>query len=154
LLTDEDAAWAGPFATRLFELEAGRLSPGRPAAAETTEVAAGALAPERLAPYKVPARRDDRIVLYDPRELPYAASQDGKTLLRTAAEEALTTLTLQDLEARLAGRGFFRAHRAYLVNLQHIKAVVQYTRNSYTLLLDDAAETGIPLSKQSEKELQ
>ena len=51
---------------------------------------------------------------------------------------------MQELETRLAGRGFFKAHRAYLVNLQHIKAVIQFTRNSYIL----------QLSKQSEKELQ
>jgi len=63
-------------------------------------------------------------------------------------------LTLQELEGRLTGRGFFKAHRAYLVNLQHIKAVIQFTRNSYTLQLDDKEETMIPLSKQSEKELQ
>ena len=55
---------------------------------------------------------------------------------------------------RLAGRGFFKAHRAYLVNLQRIKAIIQYTRNSYTLQLNDKQETMIPLSKQSEKELQ
>jgi ABC-2 type transport system ATP-binding protein len=40
------------------------------------------------------------------------------------------------------------------VNLQHIKAVIQYTRNSYTLQLSDEQGTMIPLSKQSEKELQ
>ena len=40
------------------------------------------------------------------------------------------------------------------MNLQHIKAVIQYTRNSYTLLLNDEKETMIPLSKQCEKELQ
>ena len=33
-------------------------------------------------------------------------------------------------------------------------AVIQFTRNSYTLQLDDKEETMIPLSKQSEKELQ
>lgn len=75
-------------------------------------------------------------------------------ILRTATEEASTNLTLQELEARLVGRGFFKAHRAYLVNLQHIKAVIQFTRNSYTLQLNDSQETMIPLSKQSEKDLQ
>jgi len=152
LLTDEDAAWAGKFATRLFELEAGRLVPGH---GTSNVVQAGTpTAPERLVPYKVPARQDNRIVLFDPVDLLYATSQEGRTVLRTFREEAVTNLTLQDLEDRLAGRGFFRAHRAYLVNLQHIKAVVQYTRNSYALLLNDEAETNIPLSKQSEKELQ
>jgi ABC-type uncharacterized transport system YnjBCD ATPase subunit len=93
-------------------------------------------------------------LLYDPGDILYATSRDGKTYLRTAAEEATTNLTLQELETRLSGRGFFKAHRAYLVNLQHIKAVIQYTRNSYTLQLNDKQETMIPLSKQSEKELQ
>jgi len=45
-------------------------------------------------------------------------------------------------------------NHAYLVNLQHIKAVIQYTRTSYTLQLDDKQQTMISLSKQSEKELQ
>jgi ABC-2 type transport system ATP-binding protein len=138
VLTEEDHSWAGKCCTRVIELEAGQ----------------GSAAPERLIPYKVPARKDDRIVLYDPADLLYATSRDGKTILRTANDEATTNLTLQELETRLAGRGFFKAHRAYLVNLQHIKSVIQYTRNSYTLQLDDKQETLVPLSKQSEKELQ
>ena len=82
-------------------------------------------------------------MLYDPGDILYASSRDGKTYLRTAAEEAITSLTLQELEMRLVGRGFFKAHRAYLVNLQHIKAVIQYTRNSYTLQLNDEQRTQV-----------
>lgn len=149
VLTDEDLSWAGKCCTRIIELEDGRIVNSYQIEAET-----GQAAPERRIPYKVPARKDDRIVLYDPGDLLYATSRDGKTILRTASEEATTNLTLQELETRLAGRGFFKAHRAYLVNLQHIKAVIQYTRNSYTLQLDDREETLVPLSKQSEKELQ
>jgi ABC-2 type transport system ATP-binding protein len=149
VLTDEDLAWAGKCCTRVVELEDGRVTNSYQIEAEQ-----GPAAPERLIPYKVPARKDDRIVLYDPGDLLYATSRDGKTILRTASEEATTNLTLQELEGRLVGRGFFKAHRAYLVNLQHIKSVIQYTRNSYTLQLDDKQETLVPLSKQSEKELQ
>jgi ABC-2 type transport system ATP-binding protein len=149
VLTDEDLSWAGKCCTRVAELEAGRL-----ANCSQIETEPGPAAPERLIPFKVPARKDDRIVLYDPGDLLYATSRDGRTILRTASEEATTNLTLQELEARLVGRGFFKAHRAYLVNLQHIKAVIQYTRSSYTLQLDDRQETLVPLSKQSEKELQ
>ena len=149
VLTDEDLTWAGKCCTHVMELEDGRA-----ANSYQLEGVPGPAAPERLIPYKVPARKDDRIVLYDPGDLLYATSRDGKTILRTASEEATTNLTLQELETRLAGRGFFKAHRAYLVNLQHIKSVIQYTRNSYTLQLDDKQETLVPLSKQSEKELQ
>jgi ABC-2 type transport system ATP-binding protein len=150
LVTDEDLAWASKCCTRVAELEDGRIVNSYTLKDGRGEVPA----PEHLIPFKVPARKDDRILLYDPGDILYATSRDGKTYLRTAGEEATTNLTLQELESRLTGRGFFKAHRAYLVNLQHIKAVIQYTRNSYTLQLNDRQETMIPLSKQSEKELQ
>jgi ABC-2 type transport system ATP-binding protein len=150
LIADEDLSWASKCCTRVIELEDGRIT--NRYSLETGKT--GISAPERLVPFKVPARKDDRIMLFDPGDILYATSRDGKTYLRTASEEATTNLTLQELESRLAGRGFFKAHRAYLVNLQHIKAVVQFTRNSYSLQLSDKQETIIPLSKQSEKELQ
>lgn len=169
LLTDEDLFWASKFCARVIELEDGRITGTRnmTAVTEATEIGENVgsiqskepspptlVAPERLTLFKVPARKDDRILLYDPAEILFATSRDGRTYLRTATEEAITNLTLQELENRLLGRGFFKAHRAYLVNLQHIKAVIQFTRNSYTLQLNDKQETMIPLSKQSEKELQ
>lgn len=149
LVTAEDLSWAGRFCTHVVELENGRVlhSLDHTQAQEVTR-------PERLIPYKVSARKEDRVVLFDPGDILYATSRDGKTFLRTVQEEAMTNLTLQELEGLLAGRGFFKSHRAYLVNLQHIKAVIQYTRNSYTLQLSDPQESTIPLSKQCEKELQ
>ncbi|MBN2392497.1 MAG: LytTR family transcriptional regulator DNA-binding domain-containing protein, partial [Anaerolineae bacterium] len=48
---------------------------------------------------------------------------------------------------------FFRAHRSYLVNLQHVKEVIPYTRNSFSLILNNEAETEIPLSKSAAAEL-
>jgi len=150
VLTDEDLVWAGQCCTRVLELEGGRIVNDYPF--ERDE--GGPTAPEHFTPFRVPARKEDRILLYDPGDILYATSRESKTYLRTASEEAVTSFTLQELESRLSGRGFFKAHRAYLVNLQHIRAVIQYTRNSYMLQLDDKQETMIPLSKQSEKELQ
>ena len=149
LLTDEDLTWASTCCTRVIELVNGRISNDYP-----FERSASPVAPEHFTPFKITARKEDRILLYDPGEILYATSRESKTYLRTAREEAVTHFTLQELEQRLVGRGFFKAHRAYLVNLQHIKAVIQYTRNSYMLQLDDQQESMIPLSKQSEKELQ
>jgi ABC-2 type transport system ATP-binding protein len=150
LVADEDLSWVSKCCTHVIELEDGHIT--NRYALETNK--AETLAPERLIPFKVPARKEDRIMLFDPGDILYATSRDGKTYLRTATEEATTNLTLQELESRLTGRDFFKAHRAYLVNLQHIKAVIQFTRNSYSLQLSDKQETIIPLSKQSEKELQ
>ena len=153
ILTDEDLSWASQCCTRVVELEGGRVA-NNYVFERANEGTAAATTSEQFTPFKVPARKEDRVLLYDPGEILYATSRESKTYLRTASEEAVTSFTLQELESRLSARGFFKAHRAYLVNLQHIKAVIQYTRNSYMLQLDDKQETMIPLSKQSEKDLQ
>ncbi len=156
LATAEDLAWLGKFCTRIVEIQDGRIVNSHLRAAEqsTPPDVPAPVVPERHTPFRVPARKEDRILLFDPGDILYATSRDGKTIVRTLTEEATSNLTLQELEARLLGRGFFKAHRAYLVNLQHIKSMIQYTRNSYTLQLDDPQETMVPLSKQCEKELQ
>lgn len=166
LVIDDDLTWVNRFCHEIFEMADGRIVSHLTPAALAAPTPEPLAAPEsgeapplpaetgRFVPFKVPARCDDRIVLFDPNEILYATSRDSRTFLRTATEEVPTNLTLQELEARLVGWGFFKAHRAYLVNLQHIRSVFQYTRNSYILQLDDAPGTQIPLSKQSEKALQ
>ena len=60
---------------------------------------------------------------------------------------------MADLEKRLERSGFFRAHRGYLVNLQLVKEVIPYTRDSFSLRLKDPEGTKIPLSKSAAREL-
>ena len=89
LFTEEDLTWAGSWCSRAIELQDGHVaerlvmsgSPDMPGSV-----------PEKLAPFRVPARREDRVMLYDPAEILYATSRDGKTYLRTAREEALNDL--------------------------------------------------------------
>jgi ABC-2 type transport system ATP-binding protein len=160
VMADEDLAWMGRLCTHIVELQNGRVIGSRASVSSASDQVQGTglntvvASPDRLTPFRVPARKEDRILLFDPSEILYATSREGKTIIRTATDEATSNLTLQELEQRLLGRGFFKSHRAYLVNLQHIKAVIQYTRNSYTLQLNDAQSTMVPLSKQYEKELQ
>ena len=101
----------------------------------------------------IPARAEDKIILIDPAEILYAFAQEDRTYLQTLDERLPTQFTLAELEKRLSRSGFFRAHRAYLVNLQQVKEVIPYTRDSFSLRLKDAAETKIPLSKSAEREL-
>jgi len=104
-------------------------------------------------PFMIPARAEDKIILVDPAEILYIFAQADHTYLQTQAERWPTQFTLAELEKRLARSGFFRAHRAYLVNLQHVKEVIPYTRDSFSLRLKDAGGTKIPLSKAAEREL-
>lgn len=109
-------------------------------------------------PFKIPARLEGKVALVNPADILYATSDDGRTYLYTEDGRIPTHLTLSEVEARLARSGFFRTHRSYLVNLQHIKEMIAYTRDSYTLILD-GHEPGttesieIPLSKNAARDL-
>jgi ABC-2 type transport system ATP-binding protein len=104
-------------------------------------------------PFMVPVRAEGRVSLVDPADILYVFAQDDKTTLQTNTDRLLTQFTLIELERRLVPSGFFRAHRAYLVNLQQVKEVIPYTRDSFSLRLKDDANTEIPLSKTAERAL-
>jgi ABC-2 type transport system ATP-binding protein len=104
-------------------------------------------------PFKIPVKLEDKVALVNPGDILYAIAQEGRAVLYTHTGSLPTQFTLAELEERLARSGFFRAHRGYLVNLQHVKEVIPYTRNSFTLILDDAGQTEIPLSKTAAGEL-
>lgn len=104
-------------------------------------------------PFKIPVRLEGTVALVNPADILYADSEGGRTFLQTAERRLPIQFTLAELEERLARSGFFRAHRSYLVNLQHVKEVIPYTRNSFSLRLDDPAGSKIPLSKSAAAEL-
>lgn len=105
-------------------------------------------------PFKIPAKLEDKkVVLLNPADILYAYAGEGRAYLVTAEGRLPTQFTLSELEERLTRSGFFRAHRGYLVNLQHVKEVIPFTRNSYSLRLNDSGNTEIPLSKSSASEL-
>ncbi|MGO5066091.1 LytTR family transcriptional regulator DNA-binding domain-containing protein [Clostridium sp. FAM 1755] len=102
---------------------------------------------------KIPAKLDERILLFDPIEIDYIESQQGVSNLNIRGDKFPCTISLADLEERLKYFGFFRCHRSYLVNLQRVKEVITWTRNSYSLSLDDKVKSSIPLSKRRLEEL-
>ncbi len=104
-------------------------------------------------PFMIPAKLEYTVALVDPADIFYAYAQDDRTYLQTAEGSLPTQFTMTELEQRLSRSGFFRAHRGYLVNLQHVKEVIPYTRDSYSLRLKDPERTKIPLSKTAAREL-
>jgi len=104
-------------------------------------------------PFMIPARLEEGIALVNPADILYVEAQDNRTFLRTPEDYLPTQFTLTELEKRLARSGFFRAHRSFLVNLQHVKEVIPYTRDTYILKLRDLDGTNIPLSKSAAREL-
>lgn len=96
---------------------------------------------------KIPTKVNDKIILFDPQEIDYIESSGGQSNIYIKGEYFPSVFTLNDLEKRLEPYGFFRCHRSYIVNLQKVREVITWTRNSYSLILDDKAKSSVPLSK-------
>jgi ABC-2 type transport system ATP-binding protein len=143
LVLADDASHLRTLCDTLYTLERGRVS----------EVLTPEDAPQVELPFKIPVKLEDKVALVNPGDVLCAVAQEGRSYLQTKDGLLPTQFTLTELETRLARSGFFRAHRSYLVNLQHVKEVIPYTRNSFSLILNDASGTEIPLSKSAAAEL-
>lgn len=102
---------------------------------------------------KIPAKINDKIILFDPTEIVFVESNEGISHLHVNGEVFPCSITLNDLSQRLQPFGFFRCHRSYIVNLQRVREVITWTRNSYSLVLEDSKKSSVPLSKGKLNEL-
>ncbi|AXF57132.1 LytTR family transcriptional regulator DNA-binding domain-containing protein [Salicibibacter kimchii] len=96
---------------------------------------------------KITAKVEDKYILFDPLEIDYVESHDGQSWLYVNSETFASPMPLKELEQRLRPFGFFRCHRSYIVNLQRVREVIIWSKNSYSLSLDDRHKSSVPLSK-------
>ena len=94
---------------------------------------------------KIPTKVNDKIVLFDPIEIDYIESNEGQSFLHIKGESFPSVLPLMTWNNDLLPFGFFRCHRSYIVNLQRVREVITWTRNSYSLVLEDAKEVFNPI---------
>ncbi len=101
---------------------------------------------------RLPVDINDRIVLLPVEDICAAYCREKDVLVKTKSKEYQVRSTLTELEERL-GRRFFRAHKGYLVNLDHIAEIVPWFHGSYLLLMDDCDHMEIPVSRRRAPEL-
>lgn len=65
----------------------------------------------------------------------------------------MTSYTLKELEERLDGERFFRAHKSALVNLDHVREIVPGVGGCHTLVMRDTAGSEVPLSRSQARAL-
>lgn len=102
---------------------------------------------------KIPAKADEKILLFDPEEIDYIESMQGKNYLHVRQARFQCPMTMDELNEKLKGFGFFRSHRSYIVNMQKVSEVVRWTKNSYCLGMKSGEDEKIPLSKGRIEEL-
>jgi two-component system response regulator LytT len=103
---------------------------------------------------KVIVRAQNRLLLVDQKEICFASIEEGTISVVTSTVEGHSNCrTLEELSEQLDPEAFWRAHRSFLVNIQHIREVVPWFKSSYQLRMDDPKKTEIPVSRAQTKRL-
>lgn len=101
---------------------------------------------------KVPVQKDGRTVLVDQHAIVYASAARGYSYLKLADERFLVTYSLNELERRLHGH-FFRTHRSYLVNLDHVRELVPDFKGALTCVMNDRQRSRVEVARRQVAEL-
>jgi two-component system LytT family response regulator/two-component system response regulator LytT len=105
-------------------------------------------------PVKLLVKSQSRMFLVDADEMIYASIQDGTiTIFARDFEGVSNYRTIEELQASLDTERFWRAHRSYLVNINHIKEVVPWFKSSYMLKMNDKRASEIPVSRAQTRRL-
>jgi two-component system, LytTR family, response regulator LytT len=106
---------------------------------------------------KILIKAAGRLFLTDPKDICYATIEDGVITVATSGHAGLegqsNCRTLEELFENLDPHLFWRAHRSFLVNINHIREVVPWFKSSYQLRMDDKKQTEIPVSRAQTRRL-
>lgn len=103
---------------------------------------------------KLMVKAQNRNFIVDEQEIVFATIDDGLiTVVCSNVEGTCNFRTLEDLQSNLDQDLFWRVHRSYLVNVNHIREVIPWFKSSYQLRMDDKAQTVVPVSRVQTKRL-
>ena len=72
---------------------------------------------------RIPVVKSGSKVLVPIDQIRFIEAKDDYSCIYTESDRFLSTISLQKLEDRLVGHGFFRIHRSYIVNLEYVADV-------------------------------
>jgi two-component system, LytTR family, response regulator LytT len=103
---------------------------------------------------KIVLQAQSRLLLIDQKDICYAAIDEGTITVATPTIEGQSKCrTLEELLELLDPAIFWRAHRSYVVNINHIREVVPWFKSSYQLRMADKKQTEIPVSRAQTRRL-
>lgn len=101
-------------------------------------------------PRRVVGVRDSRMVLLRLAEVTLAESDGNEVWLSTDQGRLRAAAPgLDKLDDELANSGFLRVHRQYVVNLSRVREVERRDRGELVLVMDDNANTVVPVSRRN-----
>jgi two-component system, LytTR family, response regulator len=133
-----------------------KLLEANASAVERLESLVGQLAapPAKPPRTKILVKAQSRMFLVDSDDIIYVGTEDGTiTVFAKDAEGVSNYRTIEELANALDADIFWRPHRSYLVNINHIKEVVPWFKSSYILKMNDKRQSEIPVSRAQTKRL-
>lgn len=100
---------------------------------------------------KIAVPGQDRTVLLDVMDVLYATAARGYSYLVTSTARHLVPYSLVDLERKLGSRGFFRAHRAYVINLSRARELVPDFAGALQVVMEN--DDRVPVSRRQARAL-
>ena len=108
-------------------------------------------APQRV---KVLVKAGQRLLLVNAEEVIFASVESGAIwVVSRDVEGSSNYRTLDELSDTVDSDAFWRPHRSYLVNLQHVKEVVPWFNSTFMLKMNDKKSTEVPVSRVQAKRL-
>jgi two-component system LytT family response regulator/two-component system response regulator LytT len=105
-------------------------------------------------PAKLIVQAQSRLLLVDQADICFAAIDEGVIRIATQTFEGHSKCrTLEELLELLEPALFWRAHRGFVVNINHIREVVPWFKSSYQLRMNDKRQTEIPVSRAQTRRL-
>lgn len=95
----------------------------------------------------------EKMIVLSPASIYYAVPSQRMLEIHTENGVIESKMTLQELEKKLEGLSFFRTHRSYLVNLNHILEITPWFNGAYNITLKNKEKTTIPVSRSARKAL-
>ncbi len=103
---------------------------------------------------KIVLQAGSRLLLADQKDICFAAIDEGVISVVTPTIDGQSKCrTLEELLELLDPAMFWRPHRSFVVNINHIKEVVPWFKSSYQLRMSDKKATEIPVSRAQTRRL-
>lgn len=99
------------------------------------------------------AERKGKTALIDKKDVIYAFVRNNVLYLKLFNEALMTRYTMKELVQELPEPAFVRTHRQYLVNLRRVREVIPYFNGTFSLVVDDAERSEVPVSRAQAKRI-
>ena len=101
---------------------------------------------------RIAAKKLNRFVLIPEEEISYLGVEDSVVYIKCGEQKYNTTYrTLDDVEKDLDPKRFFRAHRAYVINVKKVREVKNEDSGGLLIKLDDIKDEEVPVSRANAK---